>query len=344
MNITLDRQVLEAAPQAMAQVGEQIFGRFPNLEQTFGPDARTRCGEDLAFHLEYLAAAVGMGDSAPFIDYLKWVASVLDARNVRLDCLKVSLELLADFFSGNASPGSSEARLILLAGLDALDELARVSASIIVPAPTSIRTARLSQALLAGDRKGAWGVVEEAGSSCHLAELGAKLIQPTLYEIGALWQANRVTVAQEHLATAITQYLLVQAFTLASFSPSNGRKAMFANVETNHHSLGLRIISDVFETSGWEVQFLGANVPTDALVRQVADWRPELVGLSLSLPQHFAHARGVIAALRAELGSATPALLLGGLVVNQFPKAVSRLGADLVVSDALAAEKLALSP
>jgi methanogenic corrinoid protein MtbC1 len=154
-------------------------------------------------------------------------------------------------------------------------------------------------------------------------------MQPALYAIGLGWQENRVTVAQEHLATAICLRFLSDLFSAETPAPPTGRRALFAGVERNQHVLGLRIVADAFELAGWSVQFLGANTPTAALLSQVDRWRPELVGLSASLVQQLLVLPTAIDALHAEFGAQRPAVMVGGIPINQADGIWRRLGADL---------------
>lgn len=63
--------------------------------------------------------------------------------------------------------------------------------------------------------------------------------------------------------------MLASAYVQATFAPPVGKTAMFACVEGNHHSIGLHMLSDAFETAGWDVLFLGANLPLMDLTREV---------------------------------------------------------------------------
>lgn len=345
MHLSLDDPVLAMAPEAVRTVAERLYALHPELVGEISDEGRKRCREDLAYHVEYLAAAMGVDDPAFFVDYLRWLAEVLQVRSVPRECLCVSIELLAQYFARQAAPWGPQAQQILQEGLAALHApiatpTRPVAAEVALPA-----SAALVGAMLAGDRRLARSItIRQMAEGCGLAEIGARLIQPAMYEIGSLWQKNRISVAQEHLATAITQYILAQAFTEAPTVPLINRKALFANVETNHHALGLRIVADVFDLSGWDAQYLGANVPTPALLSQVDAWRPELLGLSVSMPQQFAHARAAIGALRAEFGNRSPTVLIGGVALSRFPQAAERIGADLLVRDAIDAETVALGP
>jgi len=116
------------------------------------------------------------------------------------------------------------------------------------------------EAALKGNEYAAQEEMNRLMSSGHtLTEASVCLIQPASYEVGRLWQLNRITVAQEHLMTAVSQNVLARAYTQADFAAPTGRKAMFACVAGNYHSLGLRMLSDAFETIGWDALFLGAE-------------------------------------------------------------------------------------
>ena len=135
--------------------------------------------------------------------------------------------------------------------------------------------------------------------------------------------------------------LLAREFATAEPAPPNDRSVVLTGVEGNQHAVGLRIVADAFELAGWDVRYLGANTPTRSLVRLVRDERPNLVGLSASMPHHLQSAREAIACLRAELDEPRPAVLLGGLAINQFSPLATMLGADATGPDARSAVEAA---
>lgn len=64
---------------------------------------------------------------------------------------------------------------------------------------------RFVAAQLRGDRREALRVVIDEGlaGGATVPELHLRVVQPAQYEIGRLWQENKISVAEEHLATAI---------------------------------------------------------------------------------------------------------------------------------------------
>jgi methanogenic corrinoid protein MtbC1 len=163
------------------------------------------------------------------------------------------------------------------------------------------------------------------------------VIQPALYQIGEKWQSNQVSVAQEHMATAIVQTVMTAGL-LRSTSPAPiNKRALLACVEGNNHAIGLRMVADAFQLAGWDVQYLGASVPTAALVKQAVEWKPDLVGLSVSFAQQMPAVKAAIAQLAQRLGDARPAVMIGGLAINRFNPLAGVAGADATSADAGAA-------
>ena len=99
--------------------------------------------------------------------------------------------------------------------------------------------------------------------------------------VGDLWEQGRMTVADEHLATAITERVLATVYpALEGGTPLSRERVLMACVEGEAHSLGLRVVGDVLERAGFEVLFLGAAVPLAALVTAVERHEPEAIALS----------------------------------------------------------------
>lgn len=191
-------------------------------------------------------------------------------------------------------------------------------------------------AVLAGDRRRAFHAVDAAlAAGAGLGDVYLLVFQPALREIGRRWQENTITVADEHLATAITQAAMARAFERRfTWREGEGRALLAACTDRERHEVGLRMICDLLELAGWDTTFLGASVPAESLVAMVRTRRPDVVALSATIAPHLPRLRTLIAALRAELGDETPLVLVGGRPFLEDPSLAQRLGADLTADDA----------
>ena len=191
-------------------------------------------------------------------------------------------------------------------------------------------------ALRAGDRRRALAVVDDArAAGLGLPALYLEVFQPALREIGRLWQDNEITVAEEHLATAITQIAMGRLYAEFCMTTSrNGWTLLAACAETEKHEVGLRMICDLLELQGWDATFLGAAVPQDSLVAMVLRDRPDVLALSASLAPHLPQLRSLIQALRAATGEAAPYIMVGGRLFLDDDTLARRVGADAMAHDA----------
>lgn len=320
--------------QAVATVTEALYAHHPELEQRFGARGRDICRQDIGHHLDYLQAALDAGDSALFENYTRWLAGILEHRGVPTEHLGESFALLEAFYTRHLLPAQATPVVAILGA-------AREVRADLPPPYTQNRLPALPQApdyltaILRGNHQTAQLLMNEAmqGGGYGLAAVG--MIQPAMYEVGRLWQENRISVAQEHLATAVSQNVLARAYLQAEFAPLNGRRAIFACVPGNHHNLGLRMLSDIFETAGWEAAYLGADVPIPDLIRLLDAQRPQLLALSLSLPAQLAVTREAIARIRSELGNQCPNIWVGGLVTLSSERLWRIVQADAWAADAL---------
>jgi MerR family transcriptional regulator, light-induced transcriptional regulator len=178
---------------------------------------------------------------------------------------------------------------------------------------------RYLAAQLAGDRREALRLLVDEGllRGIPLQDLHLKVIQPAQYEIGRLWQENHISVAQEHLATAISQLALSHLYRHLPRDPSNGKVVMLSCVEGELHEVGARMAADFLEMAGFDVRFLGANVPSHHLVRMVREQKPDLLALSVTMTYHLPALRDAVAVVREAIPHLP--IAVGGLAFNWVP-------------------------
>lgn len=330
----------ELRAEAVNTVTERFCSSHGSIYAQFGQRGHEACREDLAFHLEFLRPVLEFGLIQPMLDYLRWLTTVLATRDVPSEHLPLSLEWLAEFFAGRMQGTEG---LCVVKALQNVKERyvetahAHPAIDAMLPEPW-LECPTFESALLTGDRRGAESVLERCFEEGRgLVDVELHIIQPALYEIGRKWQSNEVTVAQEHLATAIAQAVMTGGLLKSAVPAANGSRIVLACVEGNCHAVGLQMVADAFLLAGWEVQFLGASVPTGALLRHVAQYKPDLLGLSVSFAQQLRVVKEIMARLTQAHGSARPPVIIGGLAINQFDRLAGQLGADASSSDARSA-------
>ena len=185
---------------------------------------------------------------------------------------------------------------------------------------------RFLDAQLAADRPGALRVVLNDGvqRGISVERLVMDVIRPAQFQIGHLWQMNKISIADEHVATAISQFALAQLYPYAERQADTGKRIFVACVEGELHDMGARMAADLLDLDGHDVTYLGANVPTDHLIRKVADGAPDLVVLSISMTFHLAALSEAVRRLRDEVDPSPP-IAAGGRALSWYPELQPRL-------------------
>jgi methanogenic corrinoid protein MtbC1 len=139
-------------------------------------------------------------------------------------------------------------------------------------------------ALLEGDRKSCISITKKnISENVPVKEIYLNLFQKALYEVGDLWERNKISVSVEHMATAIVEGLFVLVYPMIFSAEHTGKKAVISCLANEFHQVGGKMIADIFELNGWDGYFLGANMPVDGLVEFINEKKPDMLGLSLSI-------------------------------------------------------------
>ncbi|MCY0922909.1 cobalamin-dependent protein [Streptomyces sp. H27-G5] len=168
------------------------------------------------------------------------------------------------------------------------------------------------------------------------------VIAPLQGRVGEEWAANRITVAQEHAATAINERAVAAlAQHPSARAPRTRGRVTVACVDGEWHALPARLLAEVLRLRGWHVDYLGAQVPTPHLVAHLHRTGPDAVALSGSIATRLPTAHATITACQA---AGTP-VLVGGAAFGPDGRYARLLGADAWAPDArTAADDLARAP
>ena len=174
--------------------------------------------------------------------------------------------------------------------------------------------------ILAGRRKSALEMVMDAHQSGYsISGIYMDVFQEALYEIGRLWETNQITVADEHMGTAITQYVMSNLYRLMEISETQLGKIVMTGVQGELHQVGANMVSDVLEADGWNVLFLGTNVPPEGVLQSIRQHGADLFGISSTMFFNIPKVIQLVEAVRREFGESTPQIILGGGAFKMLP-------------------------
>jgi methanogenic corrinoid protein MtbC1 len=167
-----------------------------------------------------------------------------------------------------------------------------------------------------------------------------RVVQPALYEVGVLWEEGKISVAEEHLATAIVGGVMASIYTRVPRSLKSKKKVVLTATPHEFHEVGCRMIADLLEAEGWNVMYLGANTPQDELLKLLRKNTPRILGISVTMPFNLPYVKEIITRLGAEKGLQEVRIMVGGVAFNMFPGLWHKLGAHGWAEDGQAATAL----
>ena len=278
-------------------------------------------------------------------DYINWNVSLFSHIGLPVEWLFGSLDDIAAAIRKLLEPSSAD---IAIGFLDGATSAARqadrheVSTHLLADSEYGALAVRYLSALLGEQRHDAAQIILDAvDGGVPLVDIYLQVLQPVLREVGLLWQTNKIGVAQEHYATAATQVVMSQLYEHIFDGPENGRRLVAACVGGELHEVGMRMVADIFEVSGWDTYYVGANTPTDEIVETVARQAADALALPATMSTHLPALEAVIHAIRADERTRYTKVLVGGYPFNVSGTLWAKLGADGSAQDALEAIALA---
>lgn len=137
------------------------------------------------------------------------------------------------------------------------------------------------------------------------------VLVPLLRHVGDAWESGRLSVAQEHLASAVARATL-HALLEAHERPFAAPVLVLATPPGQRHELGALAAAVVAALEGCSVHFLGADVPPEEVARAVRAAGARAVGLSLAPPAPVAAVSRAVAAVGEALPEGTVRIAGGG--------------------------------
>ncbi len=347
VNVAISRAIHSRRRAISVAIVDRQYTLRPELRDRYGEQGREKCIEDTEHHLDHLSASLLASSPTLFDGYIRWAGSVMSSAGVRPEDVRENLGFLRDS---------------LVESLP--EEMAGVAASYVESAMAGLtgpRAETLSHLPEGEPLEGIAGkylgmlikcqrhdavalILDAVDSGMSIRDVYLRVFQPCQRELGRLWQSGRITVAQEHYCTAVTQLIMSQLAPRLFSTEKNGRRAVIACVADETHEVGTRMVADLMELAGWDTIYLGGNVPVRGVVQALVAHRADLLAASATMTTHLPAVIDLIdliASVRAEPACAGVKVMVGGRLFHAEPGLWQRVGADGQAADADEACRLA---
>jgi len=154
------------------------------------------------------------------------------------------------------------------------------------------------------------------------------IFEPSLKEIGGLWERGKITVADEHYFSLITQHIMSLLHPYMDIGNRKNYSVLALSAGGEHHTIGMRMVSDFFEMAGWDTYFLGSNAPTESIINTLSKYNIDLLAFSVTMNNHINSVENIIDAIHNANHFKSIKIIVGGSVFINDTTLWHRIGAD----------------
>ena len=162
---------------------------------------------------------------------------------------------------------------------------------------------KVYRAIVAGQDTQARRTLDRLVGHVEMIDLCDRVIGPALRRVGDEWAAGRVSIAQEHRATAICERLIA-----AHSSQPAGRPrgtAVVATPQDERHGMPALMAAASLQENHWHVHHLAADLPPEEISRLAAQVGANLVVLSTASASGAAQAERAARVVQTTMPDAT---------------------------------------
>ncbi len=343
-NIGLNIKLQDLKSTLPAMILSDHFASRPDIAKNYSEHQKENYQKDVVWILSFLSESVRAGQPVLFEEFISWLRTFLTSVRVPVKDVAESFE----FMKKRINEKCTEKERIIITSM--FDNAARNMMSedhrISLPASENNLTPLAQNYLdniLKGDRSSALSLIlAEVSSGVSVKEIYLHVFQPVQYEIGRLWQTNKISVAQEHYCTAATQLVMSQLYPFLFTGEKKNRKMVTTCVPGELHEIGARMVTDFFEMHGWDTYYLGANMPIESVINYLIDIKPQFLAISATMTYHLSSVEEMIRIVRSPSGT-NPDLkiMVGGYPFKVVTGLWKIVGADGYAENAEEAVKLA---
>ncbi|MEJ5307944.1 MAG: cobalamin-dependent protein [candidate division WOR-3 bacterium] len=316
----------------MDELSEQILNNHLLIEniQNFDENKKVKSLEDIKYHLQFLSNSIKLESKKNFISYILWCDKLFSSINLSRKDLIVNLKAIKNTFKSSLS--EENFKIVSEYIDDALFYLNE--RTIFSKINENEESEKYLSLVLEGKKKDAEKYIEEKIKNGYpLEDIYINILQNAQHKIGYLWQTNKISVAQEHLATSITEYIMSNLYEYIFKSKKNGLKLISSCVTKELHQIGLRMITDILEYQGWDTTYLGANTPDNSIIDMLIKKDTDLLAISVTMFFNIKSAEKLIERIRNEKQLSKLKILVGGYPFNTDPTLYKKIGADFYAKD-----------
>jgi len=161
-------------------------------------------------------------------------------------------------------------------------------------------------------------IVKTYNSEKTLASFYDNILKQVLYEIGSLWEQNKLDIATEHVCSNIANKIIFLINKL--YKKNNEDKYKKLNIilctpDGELHNIACNIIESILLQKGYKVYNISPSIPTESIIKYIKEINPSLIMISVTLADNIGSAKRLIKKINSEFNIP---ILLGGQAITKY--------------------------
>ncbi len=172
---------------------------------------------------------------------------------------------------------------------------------------------RVFDALKNGDIENIVDVAGKYKEQASLAEFYDDILRPVLYDVGYLWQENKLDIGMEHVCSN-TANKTIHKITGSIKSNDKMENIIICTPDGELHNIACNIIESLLFEKGFQVNNVSPSIPTDSMINYIDETKPFMILISVTLKDNIGSAVRLVKKISTIFNIP---ILVGGLAINQ---------------------------
>ena len=151
--------------------------------------------------------------------------------------------------------------------------------------------------LLAGDLKNVMSIYNDFAKQSSIANFYDNVLRPIMYQIGELWDAKKLDVGDEHIASNTAMHLIENIGTKPK-TKSKGKTILICTPDGEYHAIPCFMMETYFSLNGYDVVNLAPSAPSNSIMNHISEKKPDLILISVTLKDHIKSCDRLIKSLK----------------------------------------------
>ena len=140
--------------------------------------------------------------------------------------------------------------------------------------------------LLSGDLKNAISVYADFVKQSSVANFYDIILRQAMYMIGELWDAKKLDVGDEHIASNTAMRLIEKIGTKPRIK-NKGKTILICTPDGEYHAIPCHMMETYLSLNGYNVINLAPSAPSNSIMNHILDKKPDLILISITLKDHI---------------------------------------------------------